>query len=126
MKAAVFYEVKQPLVVEEVELDDPKAGEVMVKIGAAGVCRSDRHFMHGDAPIARPVVLGHEGAGTVEKVGRHLRQRPSPATTGQRPSTEMPPPLPFARSPVSAISSVTPPSEKGWSWNAWPSPATTK
>ena len=37
MKAAVFYEVNQPLVVEEVELDDPKSGEVMVKIGAAGV-----------------------------------------------------------------------------------------
>ena len=69
MKAAVLYETRQPLVVEEVELDDPKSQEVMVKIGAAGICRSDRHFMHGDAPIALPVVLGHEGAGTVEKVG---------------------------------------------------------
>ena len=68
-KAAVLYEVGQPMVVEEIELDDPKEGEVLVKIGAAGVCRSDRHFMHGDAPIALPVVLGHEGAGTVEKVG---------------------------------------------------------
>ena len=66
-KAAVLYEVGQPLVVEEIELDDPKEGEVLVKVGAAGVCRSDRHFMHGDAPIALPVVLGHEGAGTVEK-----------------------------------------------------------
>ena len=69
MKAAVLYEPKQPLVLEEVELDDPKEGEVLVKIGAAGICRSDRHFMHGDAPIALPVVLGHEGAGTVERVG---------------------------------------------------------
>ena len=69
VKAAVLYETKTPLVVEEVELDDPQAGEVLVKIGAAGICRSDRHFMHGDAPIALPVVLGHEGAGTVEKVG---------------------------------------------------------
>jgi S-(hydroxymethyl)glutathione dehydrogenase/alcohol dehydrogenase len=68
-KAAVLYEVGQPLVIEEVELDDPKEGEVLVKNGAAGICRSDRHFMHGDAPIALPVVLGHEGAGTVEKVG---------------------------------------------------------
>ena len=69
MKAAVLYEAGQPLVIEEVELDDPKAGEVLVKVGSAGICRSDRHFMHGDAPIAMPVVLGHEGAGTVEKVG---------------------------------------------------------
>ncbi len=69
MKAAVLYEYKQPLVVEELELDEPKAGEVLVKIGAAGICRSDRHFMHGDARISLPVVLGHEGAGTVEAVG---------------------------------------------------------
>ena len=69
VKAAVLYEVGSPLVIEDVELDDPQAGEVLVKIGAAGICRSDRHFMHGDAPIALPVVLGHEGAGTVEKVG---------------------------------------------------------
>ena len=69
MKAAVLYEAGQPMVVEEVELDEPKAQEVLVKIGAAGICRSDRHFMHGDAPIAMPAVLGHEGAGTVERVG---------------------------------------------------------
>ena len=68
-KAAVLYEVGQPLVLEELELDDPKDGEVLVKVGAAGICRSDRHFMHGDAPISLPVVLGHEGAGTVERVG---------------------------------------------------------
>ncbi len=69
VKAAVLYETMTPLVVEELDLDEPQAGEVLVKIGAAGICRSDRHFMHGDAPIALPVVLGHEGAGTVEKVG---------------------------------------------------------
>jgi NDMA-dependent alcohol dehydrogenase len=69
VKAAVLYETKTPLVIEDLELDEPKAGEVLVKIGAAGICRSDRHFMHGDAPIALPVVLGHEGAGTVERVG---------------------------------------------------------
>ena len=69
MKAAVLYEVGEPLVLDDVELDDPKAGEVRVKVGAAGICRSDRHFMKGDAPISLPVVLGHEGAGTVEQVG---------------------------------------------------------
>ena len=45
MKAAVLYEYGQPLVIEEVELDPPKAQEVHVKIGGAGICRSDLHFM---------------------------------------------------------------------------------
>ena len=81
MKAAVLYEAKTPLVLEDVELDDPKEGEVLVKIGAAGICRSDRHFMHGDAPIAMPVVLGHEGAGTVEAVG--------PGVTSVRPGQQV-------------------------------------
>ena len=67
MKAAVLYETKQPLVLEDVDLDEPKTGEVLVKIGAAGICRSDRHFMHGDARINLPAILGHEGAGTVVK-----------------------------------------------------------
>ena len=69
MKAAVLYEVKQPLRVEEVDLDGPRQGEVLVKIGAAGVCHSDYHFMNGDLPIGLPAVLGHEGAGVVEQVG---------------------------------------------------------
>ena len=69
MKAAVLWEVGQPLSVEEVELDPPKAGEVHVKVGAAGICRSDLHVMHGAAAARLPVVLGHEGAGTVIDVG---------------------------------------------------------
>ncbi|MBS34152.1 MAG: alcohol dehydrogenase [Verrucomicrobiales bacterium] len=81
VKAAVLWETNNPLVVEEVELDEPQTGEVLVKVGAAGICRSDRHFMHGDAPIALPVVLGHEGAGTVEKVG--------PGVTSVRPGQQV-------------------------------------
>ena len=69
MKAAVLYEYNQPLVVEDVELDDPKAGEVHVRIAAAGVCRSDLHFMKGEARIALPTVLGHEGSAVVQRVG---------------------------------------------------------
>jgi NDMA-dependent alcohol dehydrogenase len=69
LKAAVLYQYGQPLVVEDVELDEPRQGEVLVKVGAAGICRSDRHFMHGHAHIRLPAVLGHEGAGTVERVG---------------------------------------------------------
>jgi S-(hydroxymethyl)glutathione dehydrogenase/alcohol dehydrogenase len=67
--AAVLYDVNKPYSIETVELDPPKRGEVLVKVGAAGVCRSDLHFQKGEATIAMPAVLGHEGAGTVAAVG---------------------------------------------------------
>src|SRR5207245_860398 len=67
--AAVLYDVNKPYSVESVELDPPKRGEVLIKVGAAGVCRSDLHFQQGEATIALPAVLGHEGAGTVQAVG---------------------------------------------------------
>ena len=70
LKAAVYYGAKQPLVVEEVEIDPPQAGEVMVKMVATGVCRSDVKYMTGDSGMTPPpAVLGHEGAGIVEHVG---------------------------------------------------------
>lgn len=69
MKAAVLVETNQPLSVEEVALDPPKAHEVRVRIAAAGVCRSDLHFMRGEAIIPTPAVLGHEGSAVVEEVG---------------------------------------------------------
>src|SRR5256885_9776161 len=69
IKAVGLYEANQPYSLETVELDPPKAGEVLVRIGAAGVCRSDLHFQRGEAAIALPAVLGHEGSGTVEAVG---------------------------------------------------------
>jgi NDMA-dependent alcohol dehydrogenase len=69
MKAAVLYDYNTPLVIEEVDLDPPKPGEVLVKTGAAGICRSDYHFMKGEATTMLPVVLGHEGAGVVQAVG---------------------------------------------------------
>ena len=67
--AAVLHDVNKPYSIETVELDPPKRGEVLVKIGAAGICRSDLHFQKGEATIALPAVLGHEGSGTVEAVG---------------------------------------------------------
>jgi S-(hydroxymethyl)glutathione dehydrogenase/alcohol dehydrogenase len=67
--AAVLHDVNKPYSIETVELDPPKRGEVLVKIGAAGVCRSDLHFQKGEAIIALPAVLGHEGSGTVQAVG---------------------------------------------------------
>src|SRR5262245_49623808 len=69
ISAAVLYDIHKPYSIETVELDLPRRGEVLVKIGAAGVCRSDLHFQKGEAIIATPAVLGHEGSGTVERVG---------------------------------------------------------
>lgn len=69
MKAAVLYEGSQELQIKELRQDPPKAGEVRVKMAAAGVCASDHHFMMGTAILPRPVVLGHEGAGTITEVG---------------------------------------------------------
>lgn len=69
IKAAVLFETNRPYSVETVELDPPKRGEVLVRVGAAGICRSDLHFQKGEAVIALPAVLGHEGSGTVEAVG---------------------------------------------------------
>ena len=69
MKAAVLYEPKQPLVIEEIELDPPKAEEVLVKMVATGVCHSDVHYYTGDLVREMPIILGHEGAGIVEEVG---------------------------------------------------------
>jgi S-(hydroxymethyl)glutathione dehydrogenase/alcohol dehydrogenase len=68
-KAAVLYEAGQPLRVEEVDLAPPRAGEVRVRMSAAGVCHTDYHYMKGDLPGLTPLVLGHEGAGVVEEVG---------------------------------------------------------
>ena len=59
MKAAILEQVNTPLVIEEVELDEPKAGEVLVKMVATGVCHTDLHCMKGDLATPPPVVLGH-------------------------------------------------------------------
>ncbi len=68
-KAAVLWEVNAPWSVEEIELDAPGPGEVLVKIAASGMCHSDEHLTTGDLPFALPIVGGHEGAGVVEQVG---------------------------------------------------------
>ena len=72
MKAAVLREVHQPLSIEDVHIDDPGPREVLVKTAACGVCHSDLHFIEGLYPTKMPIVLGHEAAGTVEKVGSHV------------------------------------------------------
>lgn len=72
VKAAVLYDYRAPLVVEELQLDDPQAGEVLVKIAASGVCRSDWHVMKGEWTSPLPIVLGHEAAGVVAEVGPNV------------------------------------------------------
>ena len=70
MRAAVLEEFGKPLVVQEVELADPKAGEVLVRLVACGVCHTDLYTASGADPSGyAPAVLGHEGAGVVEAVG---------------------------------------------------------
>jgi S-(hydroxymethyl)glutathione dehydrogenase/alcohol dehydrogenase len=67
--AAVMVGAGAPLVVRDIEVDDPRAGEVLVRMAASGVCHSDLHTLDGVQPFPLPVVLGHEGAGVVEAVG---------------------------------------------------------
>jgi S-(hydroxymethyl)glutathione dehydrogenase/alcohol dehydrogenase len=69
VKAAVLHEIGAPLRIEELTLEAPRAGEVRVRVEAAGVCHSDYHYMTGDLRCPLPVVVGHEGAGVVEAVG---------------------------------------------------------
>jgi S-(hydroxymethyl)glutathione dehydrogenase/alcohol dehydrogenase len=73
IQAAVLHEVNQPFQIEELTLDEPKAGEVLVKIAASGVCHSDYHLVSGATKHPLPVVPGHEGAGVVEAVGEGVK-----------------------------------------------------
>jgi len=69
MRAAVLHEHRRPFAIEEVDLAPPGQGEVEVRLHASGVCRSDWSTVTGDTPSPLPAVLGHEGAGVVERVG---------------------------------------------------------
>src|SRR5215813_7370496 len=63
------YAQSKPLAIAEVELKAPGPGEVLVKIGAAGLCHSDLSVINGDRPRPTPMALGHEAAGVVEALG---------------------------------------------------------
>jgi S-(hydroxymethyl)glutathione dehydrogenase/alcohol dehydrogenase len=70
MRAAVLEEFGEALAVQEVELAEPRAGEVLVRLAACGVCHTDLYTASGADPSGyAPTVLGHEGAGVVEQVG---------------------------------------------------------
>src|SRR5919199_944251 len=69
-RAAVAFGAKQPLEIVEVDLDGPKAGEVLVEIRATGICHTDAYTLSGmDSEGIFPSILGHEGAGIVREVG---------------------------------------------------------
>jgi len=68
-RAAILTGYGQDWEVTDVELDEPREREVLLRVVAAGLCHSDEHFRTGDIPGRLPLVGGHEGAGVVEKVG---------------------------------------------------------
>jgi len=68
-QAAVLWESGTDWKVEEITLDEPRQGELLVRVAAAGLCHSEEHHVTGDVPFAAPMVGGHEGAGYVEAVG---------------------------------------------------------
>ncbi len=69
MKGAVLREIGEPLVIEELEVEAPKTGEVGIRMVASGICHSDYSVAHGILRTPLPCVLGHEGAGVIESVG---------------------------------------------------------
>jgi S-(hydroxymethyl)glutathione dehydrogenase / alcohol dehydrogenase len=77
MRAAVCYEFGKPLVIEDLEIDPPQAGEVLVRMAATAICHSDIHALRGDWGGDVPSVYGHEAAGVVEALG--------PGVAGVRP-----------------------------------------
>ncbi len=80
MKAAILFEqgkprpyaTTRPLVVEEVEIDPPGPGEIMIEVAAAGLCHSDLSTIENQRPRPLPIVIGHEGAGIVRQVGQGI------------------------------------------------------
>src|SRR3954447_14796835 len=68
-KAAVCVGLNEPLEIQELDLEAPRAGEVRVRMGASGVCHSDLSIQNGTLMGSFPMVLGHEGAGVIEELG---------------------------------------------------------
>ncbi|GAA0310994.1 alcohol dehydrogenase AdhP [Psychrobacter aestuarii] len=75
MKAAVLHEFGQSLQIEQVAIPTPKAGQIVVKLRASGVCHTDLHAVEGDWPVkpSPPFIPGHEGVGVVSAVGEGVK-----------------------------------------------------
>lgn len=72
MKAAVVREKGGPFIIEQLRLEEPRDDEVLVRIVATGMCHTDMVVRDQVYPVPQPIVLGHEGAGVVERVGTHV------------------------------------------------------
>ena len=76
-RAGLFRGVGQPFEIAELDLEDPGPGEVVVRMAAVGICGTDLHSLRGEWIRPTPIVLGHEGAGVVERIGADVeRVRP--------------------------------------------------
>lgn len=75
MKAALFYEAKQPLKIEEIPTPTPGPGEVLVKVAACGLCHTDLHYIDHGTPTFKkpPIILGHEVSGTIAASGQGVK-----------------------------------------------------
>lgn len=73
MEKPLPYADSQPMIIEELELDGPNQGEVLVEVKGAGLCHSDLSVINGSRPRQMPMVLGHEASGIVREVGRDVR-----------------------------------------------------
>jgi aryl-alcohol dehydrogenase len=72
IRAAVAWEAGAELSIEELDLDEPRDDEILVRVEATGVCHTDESCRLGKLPVAYPIVLGHEGSGTVERAGQDV------------------------------------------------------
>jgi aryl-alcohol dehydrogenase len=72
IQAAVAWEAGAPLSIEEFDLDDPRDDEILVRVEAVGVCHTDDNARLGRLPVVFPMILGHEGSGTVESTGKDV------------------------------------------------------
>ena len=73
MKAAVLYEVRQPLKIEDLEIPDVHDEDVLIKVASCGVCHTDLKVIEGRNRFTPPTILGHEVAGTVEAIGAQCK-----------------------------------------------------
>ena len=70
-RAAVAWKAGQPLTIEELDLEGPRAGEVLIRVEACGVCHTDLHVIDGGIGFPLPAVMGHEVSGRIVELGSH-------------------------------------------------------
>ena len=77
IRAAIVEALDRPMVIRPLTIDAPRAGELLIRLVATGVCHTDATMWQQGVPVPQPVVLGHEGAGIVEQVGEGVTDEPS-------------------------------------------------